>query len=49
MKRGIGIILNIASMPKTINCLLLTTVEVLLPNVQMEWQKKTEERLSNLS
>ncbi len=37
VKKGINTILNITSMPKTINCLLLIAMEMLLPNLQMEW------------
>ncbi len=30
-----------ASMPRTINCLFLTTKEMLVPNLQMGWQERT--------
>ncbi len=48
VKRGIDIILKIAGMLRTISYLLLATMEMLLPNLQMEWQERIEERLSNL-
>jgi hypothetical protein len=40
VKKGIGIILKIASMPRTINCLLHATREMLLPDLQMGWPKR---------
>ncbi len=47
-KKGIGIILNIVSMPRTINYLFIVAMEVLLGNLQMGWQEKTRKGSSNL-
>jgi hypothetical protein len=37
VNKRINIVIMITCMPQTISCLLLVAMEILLPNLQMEW------------
>lgn len=47
-RKGINTIPKFVGMPRTRNCLLPTTMKILLPKLQMGWQNKKQGRLCNL-